>query len=103
MLRTPIVALGLALGACAGHSPSTSPAPERSAVATTRWFAFHSSEWVNLHHFLYVLSRARSGLDSTRASVTASLADTVGYAQLPEDQKAAWRAALDYYARFVAK
>lgn len=51
-------------------------------VAANRWFAFHSSLWVNLHHFLYVTARARSGLDGSRTAVTSALSDTVRFGAL---------------------
>src|SRR5215203_3012267 len=89
-----------ALGACAPSSGHLQPAA--SSVATTRLFAFHSNVWVNLHHFLYVTSRARAGLDPTRPAVTAALADTVGIGALSKDQRDVWNDALAYYGRAVA-
>ena len=93
----------LLLTACAGHPPSTTPNASASAVATTRWFSFHSNQWVNLHHFLYVTARARTGLDATRSGVTRAMADTAGFGQLSAEQRIAWSNALDYYEKFVAK
>jgi len=85
----------LLLTACAGHPPSTTPNASASAVATTRWFSFHSNQWVNLHHFLYVTARARTGLDATRSGVTRAMADTAGFGQLSAEQRIAWSNALD--------
>jgi hypothetical protein len=85
-------------GACAGH-PTTTTAP----VAETQWFAFHSNQWVNLHHFLYATARARERLDTGRPAVTRALTDTIGFGRLSGQQKAAWESAVDYYIKFVAK
>jgi len=98
MKRTrPIVAL-LLLAACA-RRPAATPAP----VARTQWFAFHSNQWVNLHHFLYATARARARLDSDRPAVTRALTDTVGFGRLSAEQREAWTSAVDYYMEFVAK
>lgn len=85
------------LAACTGH-PATGPVPLEN-----QWFAFHSNQWVNLHHFLYATARARERLDSDRPAVTRALADTVGFGKLSDEQKAAWANAVDYYIKFVAK
>ena len=97
MLKRTIVALSLAAG-CAAHPAATS-----QPVARTQWFAFHSNQWVNLHHFLYATARARERLDTGRPAVTGALNDTVGFGRLSAGQKAAWEAAVDYYIKFVAK
>jgi hypothetical protein len=44
--------------------------PNQSASRSTQLFAFRAGFWLNLHHFLYVLGRARNGApDSSRAAV----------------------------------
>jgi hypothetical protein len=84
-------------------SHSAAPSHARPAQAPTALFEFHSNFWINLHHFLYVTARARKGLDSTAiAAVTSSLTDTAGISRLEPARRAAWEAALDYYARELA-
>ena len=68
----------MVVGASAGYAQTGPGQPSSPLVAETRLFAFHSNVWVNLHHFLYVMSRARKGLDATRPATTAVLADTAG-------------------------
>ena len=77
--------------------------PTPTASADTRLFAMQSNFWVNLHHFLYVTSRARRGLDATRTAVTSALADTAGFGALPRQARDGWQAALDYYTSAVAE
>ncbi|NOT09404.1 MAG: hypothetical protein HOP28_14505 [Gemmatimonadales bacterium] len=74
----------------------------RSLTAEDRLFSFHSNVWINLHHFLYVLSRARQGLDPTRTAVTMSLADTAGQSTLSEEQRRGLETAVAYYGREFA-
>ena len=95
--RSAVASVVLAV-ACSGH-PATTPAP----VHSTRWFEFHSNQWVNLHHFLYATARARERLDAGRPAVTRALTDTVGFGRLSTEQKAAWENAVAYYVNFVAK
>lgn len=62
-------------------------------------FAFRSGFWVNLHHFLYVLGRARTGAaDSRRAAVVKAPADVEGLAARSDDDRAAWDESIHYYA-----
>jgi hypothetical protein len=62
-------------------------------------FAFRSGFWVNLHHFLYVLGRARNGAaDSRRAAVVKAPADVEGLAARTESERAAWDESIHYYA-----
>lgn len=97
MIKRMRLAAGLLLLACA-RRPAITP-----AAADTRWFAFHSNQWVNLHHFLYATARARERLDSDRPAVTRALADTAGFGKLSAEQRDAWASAVDYYIKFVAK
>jgi hypothetical protein len=65
----------------------------------TTLFTFRSGFWVNLHHFLYVLGRARTGTpDSQRAAVVKAPADVEGLAVRSEDERAAWSESVYYYA-----
>lgn len=66
-------------------------------------FAMQSNFWVNLHHFLYVTSRAQRGLDADRATVTGALADTAGIGALSSAQRSDWNLALEYYGRALAE
>jgi hypothetical protein len=62
-------------------------------------FTFRSGFWVNLHHFLYVLGRARTGqADSQRAAVVKAPADVAGLASRPETDRLAWDESVHYYA-----
>ena len=83
------------------------PAPAYTEVAHHRpaWlqdgplFTFRSGFWGNLHHFLYVLGRARTGApDSRRAAVAKAPADLDGLAERPEDERAAWDESVHFYA-----
>jgi hypothetical protein len=62
-----------------------------------------SNFWVNLHHFLYVTSRAQRGLDADRATVTSALADTAGIGTLSSAQRSDWNLALEYYGQALAE
>jgi hypothetical protein len=62
-------------------------------------FAFRSGFWVNLHHFLYVLGRARAGTpDSRRLAVVKAPADVEGLGSRSVDERAAWDESIHYYA-----
>lgn len=62
-------------------------------------FTFRIGFWNNLHHFLYVLGRARAGAaDSQRVAVVKAPADAEGLAGQPEAERAAWDEAVRYYA-----
>jgi hypothetical protein len=97
------IAAAFFLAACAGHPAATTPNAGNAPIASTRWFAFHSNQWVNLHHFLYVTARARAGLDATRESSVRALTDTAGVGGLSAEERSAWENSLAYYAEFVAK
>jgi len=64
-------------------------------------FVFHTDEfWLNLHHFLYVLGRARnkSGDSSREAVAGAPAAQEAGLAKLSEVDQRIWRDAVAAYA-----
>lgn len=62
-------------------------------------FTFHNGFWVNLHHFLYVLGRARNGApDSQRAAASKAPADLNGFASLKDEERQTWDAAIARYA-----
>src|SRR5690349_11662595 len=85
--RSALASVVLAV-ACAGQRPA-------STAPVAQWFAFHSNQWVNLHHFLYATARARERLDAGRPAVTRALSDTLGFGRLTTEQKAAWENAVD--------
>jgi hypothetical protein len=69
-------------------------------VAETRFYAFHSDPWVNLHHFLYQWSRAELGLGEGRTEVP------VPEREGPQPEGAdglIWRRALDFYVENVGR
>jgi hypothetical protein len=67
-------------------------------------FHFESSLWPNLHHFLYVLARARNGApDSDRIAVRQAPKDTDGFDALPAPQQHAWEEAVADYQAHAAK
>jgi hypothetical protein len=82
--------------------PALAASPSREAVAVAGPFALHSAFRVNLHHFLYVLTRARKGLDSQRPAVTRALAETGDLARLSAEERAGWDRALAHYAAEIA-
>jgi hypothetical protein len=86
----------------AAPPPPPGVPPSREAVAVTGPFALHSAFRVNLHHFLYVLTRARKGLDAQRPAVTRSLADTPDLGRLSAEERAGWDRALAHYAAEIA-
>lgn len=94
----------------AGQDRTASSTPEvrdsarvKTALVAPDLFAFHSSFWVNLHHFLYVTARARKGLDATRPAVTNALGDTAGFGALSQSDQGAWHAAVAYYDSAMAQ
>ena len=62
-------------------------------------FTFRSGFWINLHHFLYVLGRARAGAsDSRRAAVVKAPSDVEGLASRTDSERAAWEESVHHYA-----
>src|ERR1035441_5345417 len=54
-------------------------------------FQFESKLWPNLHHFLYVLARARNGApDRNRVAVRNAPLDVEGFDALPADRRKIW-------------
>ncbi|HUQ79531.1 MAG TPA: hypothetical protein VM076_00260 [Gemmatimonadaceae bacterium] len=82
---------------------SASPQPSRPPADEQQLFALQSNFWVNLHHFLYVTSRARRGMDAGRTAVTDALRDTAGVGALSPSLRSDWDAALAYYGRAIAE
>src|SRR5215471_6984571 len=72
--------------------------PEQSGAALLKQFQFESKLWPNLHHFLYILGRARNNaFDSGRAAVKQAPRDTAGFDALPESRRKAWERAVGIY------
>ena len=91
-------ALLLALPACAQPSPG---APETSVGQPL--FTFRATLWMNLHHFLYVLGRARNGApDSRRRAVAAAPDDAKIIDTAAAKERGAWERAVAYYQRHVS-
>ena len=72
-----------------------------SAAAQTdlrQQFQFESKLWPNLHHFLYVLARARNGApDRNRVAVRNAPLDLEGFDALPADRRKIWDEAVEVY------
>ncbi len=61
-------------------------------------FQFESKLWPNLHHFLYVLARARNGApERDRVAVRRAPLDVDGFDSLPADRRKLWADAIEAY------
>jgi hypothetical protein len=77
--------------------------PAQSTPSGKPLFTFRSALWVNLHHFLYVLGRARNDTrDSRRAAVANAPADTQGFESLSAGEPKIWERAVAYYQKEVS-
>lgn len=70
-------------------------------MATTRYYAFHSDSWINLHHFLYQWARADRGIGEGRTAVSVPERDELD--DLDVEDRRAWTAALAFYRAEVAE
>ncbi|MGO4885841.1 MAG: hypothetical protein ACLP59_34220 [Bryobacteraceae bacterium] len=96
----PSVAI-LFLAAVSGTAQPLSGAPQTSAGKPL--FTFRNTLWMNLHHFLYVLGRARNDTrDSHRAAVAHAPEDTEGFASLSSQERDAWERAVAWYQKNVS-
>ena len=80
----------LAIPAGAAQAPQPSPI-----------FRFHTNEmWLNLHHYLYVLGRARAKMpDASREAVAGAPADQArGLERLTDAERGVWEEAVVFYA-----
>ena len=67
-------------------------------------FTFHNGFYINLHHFLYVLGRARNGTpDSQRPAVNRAPSDLEGFDKLTDQDRQTWEAAITYYRNGPSK
>jgi hypothetical protein len=93
-----LLALVLALSASAA-----SAGPVRD-VRAPELFTFRISFWNNLHHFLYVLGRARNGEpDARRRAVANAPADVEGLSARSDGERASWDDAIRFYAAGLSK
>src|SRR5688572_14710046 len=83
----------LLLAAVFGHSTLQQPV----------LFRFEDNSWINLHHFLYVLGRAKASTpDSQRRAVIAAPREDAA-ASLSPDERRIWENAISYYERTLSK
>jgi hypothetical protein len=77
--------------------------PGAPVPGDAKLFAFRSGFWLNLHHFLYVLGRARNATpDSRRAAVVKAPADLEGLSARSDDERALWDEVVHFYAGELA-
>jgi len=75
-----------------------------AANSPSQKFEFRAGAWVSLHHFLYVLGRARNDTpDSHRDAVVKAPADVEGLSARSVEERAAWDEALRFYADGLSK
>jgi hypothetical protein len=75
-----------------------------SAPAQDGLFTFRSELWPNLHHFLYVLGRARNATpDSKRDAVRHVTEDVEGMDALEKAELIAWDAAITQYQHTLSR
>ena len=85
-----VIAATLAVPTGAAQTPQPSPI-----------FRFHTNEmWLNLHHYLYVLGRARAKMpDASREAVAGAPADQArGLERLTDAERSVWEEAVVFYA-----
>src|ERR1017187_3694249 len=87
------------LAAGTAHAQTAPGPPETSAGKPL--FTFRSTLWVNLHHFLYVLGRARSDTQDSRRAVVNAPADTQGFESLCATERETWDRAIACYQNDV--
>jgi len=74
-----------------------------SIQAQETLFTFRNEFWLNLHHFLYVLGRARNGVpDARREAVRHAPEDVEGMEALDRAQLLEWDAAVTYYRKTLS-
>jgi hypothetical protein len=82
----------------------TSTTPVHDVPVDRALFTFRVGFWNNLHHFLYVLGRARNAApDARREAVVDAPKDLEGLAARPEAERAAWDEAIAFYAAGPSK
>jgi len=91
-----LCAAAIALAAPMRHVTSKAQNSAASAVASDRYFEFHSGFWINLHLFLYEEAAVRSAAPDRRREAEAT-SDSAISAAFGGDEKASWDAAVAYY------
>ena len=82
----------------------TSTTPVHDVQVDRALFTFRVGFWNNLHHFLYVLGRARNNApDARREAVVNAPKDLEGLAARPEAERTAWDEAIAFYAAGPSK
>jgi len=77
------------------NTRASQTSPDTRVKTDQAIFDFHSSFWINLHHFLLPVARRR---DQLKANTPAASAPTAAQSPtLTPEQKRAWDATLDYY------
>lgn len=99
-VRAVLASIALLLAPAAGARSQA--APSGVVASFPPLFEFHSGFWLNLHHFLYTLARARLGLDAGRQNVALVRSDTVGFGDLTAEQRRGLDSAVAYYERELA-
>jgi hypothetical protein len=92
-LALPRLAFVLILG-------TLSAFPQSTASPTQHIFDFHSSFWVNLHHFLYLNALAEHP-ESARRPAVLSPDDQATLRALTPQERAAWDQAVAYYSHSI--
>ncbi|HTP33157.1 MAG TPA: hypothetical protein VMJ75_13355 [Candidatus Acidoferrales bacterium] len=88
----------LGFGLASARALKVAGQSQQSGAALLKQFQFESKLWPNLHHFLYILGRARNGaFDSGRVAVKQAPLDIAGFDALPESQRKAWEHAVGVY------
>src|SRR5271168_4387335 len=91
----------LVLALCFGISTTSCPGQTHSSSGRAQTpFEFHSGFWINLHHFLYleaVSERPQRG----QHPATVNKADVDVRNSFSPEERAAWDAAVSYYASSV--
>jgi hypothetical protein len=94
-MRRALLVLTLVVLACCA---SPARAPSQPEAEHRRLFDFHSQRWVNLHHVLFHEGMLRNG-DDTREQPKLRVDDE----HFSDDERAAWRASVAFYAETVSK
>ncbi len=70
---------------------------------TPALFTFQNRFWLNLHHFLYVLGRAKNNSpDSRRSAVAGAITDRAGFENLSAEDRMRWEHAVLTYSTTVS-
>src|ERR1044072_92871 len=94
--KLALVISALLISPClTANTRASQTSPDMRVKTDQTIFDFHSSFWVNLHHFLLPVARRREQLKSNPPA--ASAPTTAQASTLTPEQQRAWDATLDYY------